>query len=354
VVHCAGVLDDGVVEALTEDRLDAVLAPKVRGAWHLHELTRPLDLSAFVLFSSVASVLGTAGQANYAAANAFLNGLADARRADGLPATALCWGFWAQRSEMSADLDDTDLVRLQRQGVLPMSTQEGLALFDAAVSVDGEPVLVPARLNLAARAGHLGSPLLRGLTGTPAAPQGRESADGSLAQTLASLPPADAEAALLDAVRAQTATVLGHADSARIGPSVAFKELGIDSLTALELRNKLAAVTGLKLPATLVFDHPSPSGLARFLTERIAPGAAAGPQSPATHLVKEIEGLGARLQDAFAELAAEERTTISTLLGELHGRVRSSASAAAPAGIADQISSASAGELLALLDKELG
>ncbi|MEU4469136.1 SDR family NAD(P)-dependent oxidoreductase [Streptomyces sp. NPDC024017] len=354
VVHCAGVLDDGVVEALTEERLDAVLAPKVRGAWHLHELTRSLELSAFVLFSSVASVLGTAGQANYAAANAFLNGLADARRADGLPATALCWGFWAQRSEMSADLDDTDLVRLQRQGVLPMSSQEGLALFDAAVSVDGEPVLVPARLDLAARDGHLLSPLLRGLTGTPAAPQGRQSADGPLAETLASLPPADAEAALLDAVRAQTATVLGHADPARIGPSVAFKELGIDSLTALELRNKLAAVTGLKLPATLVFDHPNPSALARFLTERIAPGAAAGPQSPAVHLVKEIEGLGARLQDAFAELAAEEQTTISTLLGELQGRVRSLAGAAAPVGIADQISSASAGELLALLDKELG
>ncbi|MFB8249577.1 SDR family NAD(P)-dependent oxidoreductase [Streptomyces sp. NPDC055952] len=353
VVHCAGVLDDGLVEALTEERLDAVLAPKVRGAWHLHELTRSLELSAFVLFSSVASVLGTAGQANYAAANAFLNGLADARRADGLPATALCWGFWAQRSEMSAGLDDADLVRLKRQGVLAMSSQEGLALFDAALGVDGEPVLVPARLDLAARDGHLLSPLLRGLTTAPAGPQGGQSADGPLAETLAALPPADAEAALLDAVRAQTATVLGHADPARVGPSVAFKELGIDSLTALELRNKLAAATGLKLPATLVFDHPNPGALARFLTERIAPEAA-GPPSPAGHLVAEIEGLGARIQDAFLELAQQEQTTISTLLGELQGRVRSLAGAAAPAGIADQISSASAGELLALLDKELG
>ncbi|MFF9337533.1 SDR family NAD(P)-dependent oxidoreductase [Streptomyces albogriseolus] len=356
VVHCAGVLDDGVVEALTEDRLDAVLAPKVRGAWHLHELTRALDLSAFVLFSSVASVLGTAGQANYAAANAFLNGLADARRAAGLPATALCWGFWAERSEMSADLDDTDLGRLRRQGVLPMSSQEGLALFDAAVSADGEPVLVPARLNLADPApGHPGSPLLRGLTAAPAAggPE-RPQADGSLAEHLASLPPAEAEAALLDAVRDRTATVLGHADLTRIGPAVAFKELGVDSLTALELRNKLAAVTGLKLPATLVFDHPSPSALARFLTERIAPGAEAGPRSPATRLAEEIERLGARLQEAFPDLAAEERTTVSALLGDVQGRVRSMAGAGAPAGIADQIGSASAGELLALLDKELG
>ena len=212
VIHCAGVLDDGVVEALTEDRVNAVLAPKVRGAWHLHELTAHLDLSAFVLFSSIASVLGTAGQANYAAANAFLNGLAQARRAEGLPAASLCWGFWAQRSEMVADIGDADVVRLQRQGVLPMSSQEGLALFDAAISLD-EPVLVPARLNLAApgapNAGHLGSPLLRGLAGTPAGPGGpggRESADAGLAQQLRSLPPADAEAVLLDAVRAQTAT----------------------------------------------------------------------------------------------------------------------------------------------------
>ncbi|MER7056124.1 SDR family NAD(P)-dependent oxidoreductase [Streptomyces sp. NPDC000351] len=358
VIHCAGVLDDGVVEALTEDRLDAVLAPKVRGAWHLHELTRSLDLSAFVLFSSVASVLGTAGQANYAAANAFLNGLADARRADGLPATALCWGLWAERSEMSAGLDATDLGRLQRQGVLPMSSREGLALFDTAVLVDDAPVLVPARLNLAApRTGRLGSPLLRGLTGTSAAaggPEGRETADGSLADDLASLPPAEAEAALLDAVRARTATVLGHADPTRIGPAVAFRELGIDSLTALELRNKLAAVTGLKLPATLVFDHPNPGALARFLTGRITPGDTATGQSPAAHLIKEIEQLGVRLQDAFPDLAAQERTTVSTLLGELQGRVRSMASAGAPVGIADQIGSASAGELLALLDKELG
>ncbi|MFH9010742.1 SDR family NAD(P)-dependent oxidoreductase [Streptomyces sp. NPDC017943] len=355
VVHCAGVLDDGVVETLTGARLDAVLAPKVRGAWNLHELTRELPLSAFVLFSSVASVLGTAGQANYAAANAFLNGLAQARRADDLPATALCWGFWAQRSEMSADLDDTDLGRLHRQGVLPMSSQEGLALFDAALRAHGEPVLVPARLDLAARTGHLGSPLLRGLTGTPAAPRDEAAgADGPLAPALASLPPADAEAALLDAVRTRTAAVLGHADPTRIGPAVAFRELGIDSLTALELRNKLAAATGLKLPATLVFDHPNPGALARFLTEQISPVDPAAAQTPAAHLAQEIEGLGARLQDAFLELDAEERSTISTLLGELQGRVRSLAGAAAPAGITDRISSASAGELLALLDQELG
>ncbi|WP_310591786.1 type I polyketide synthase [Streptomyces resistomycificus] len=357
VIHCAGVLDDGIVEALTEDRVDTVLAPKVRGAWHLHELTRHLDLSAFVLFSSIASVLGTAGQANYAAANAFLNGLAQARRAQGLPAHALCWGFWAQRSEMVADINDADVVRLQRQGVLPMPSTEGLALFDAALS-HHEPVLVPARLNLAPPpAGHPGSPLLRTLTAASAPSGGaaghQEATADNLAQQLRSLAPADAQPLLLDAVRAQTATVLGHPDTRRIGPAATFKELGIDSLTALELRNKLAAVTGLKLPATLVFDHPNPTALARFLATRITPDPGAGP-SAATHLAKEIEGLGARLEEAFLELATEDQATLSTLLGELQGRVRSMAGAGSPAGLVDQISSASAGELLSLLDKELG
>ncbi|MGQ5640278.1 SDR family NAD(P)-dependent oxidoreductase [Streptomyces sp. EWL5.16] len=352
VIHCAGMLDDGVVEALTADRVDAVLAPKVRGAWHLHELTRHLDLSAFVLFSSIASVLGFAGQANYAAANAFLNGLAEARRAEGLAARALGWGFWAERSEMSAGLADADVVRMQQQGVQPLSSQEGLALFDSAVPVD-EPVLVPVRLNLTTL-GPMASPLLRTLAGPSAGAGGPASTDISLAQALTSLPPDEAEAALLDAVRTQTAIVLGHAGTGRIGPAATFKTLGIDSLTALELRNKLAAVTGLKLPATLVFDHPNPAAIAQFLAASITPGPGAGPQSPADHLVKEIEGLGARLEDAFLGLAEEDQATISSLLGELQGRVRSMASAGAPAGIADQISSASAGELLALLDKELG
>ncbi|MEV0558618.1 type I polyketide synthase [Streptomyces sp. NPDC050597] len=355
VIHCAAVLDDGVVEALTEDRVDTVLAPKVRGAWHLHELTKHLDLSAFVLFSSIASVLGTAGQANYAAANAFLNGLAEARRAEGLAAGSLCWGYWAERTETGAGLGEVDIERLQRQGVQPMTSYEGLALFDAALSRD-EPVLVPARLNLpapgASGAGQTGSPLLRGLIGTPAGPERREATDVGIAQQVRSLPRADAEKVLLNAVRAQTAIVLGHADTGRVGPVVAFKDLGIDSLMALELRNKLAAVTGLKLPATLAFDHPNPSALAQFLNAGLHP--AADRESPADRLTKDIEGLGARLEDAFADLAEKDRTTITTLLVELQGRVRSMADEGSPVGIVDRISSASAGELLSLLDEELG
>ncbi|MER7176176.1 type I polyketide synthase, partial [Streptomyces mesophilus] len=355
VVHCAGVLDDGVLTALTQERVDAVLAPKVRGAWHLHELTRDLDLSAFVLFSSVASVLGLAGQANYAAANAFLNGLAQARRAEGLAGQALCWGFWAERSEMSAGLGDKDLERMLRQGVSPMASQEGLALFDAALAC-AEPELVPVRLNLSSL-GELSSPLLRTLAGAVAdtddASQ-RPGGDGGLAEQLKSMDRSQAEAALLAAVRTQTALVLGHADAARISPGESFKKLGIDSLTALELRKGLSAVTGLKLPATLAYDHPTPAAIAQFLSAAIGPQTAPQPVSPLAHLAKEIEGLGGRLEEAFRSLDRDEQATVSTLLGELQGRVRSLTGAGAPQGVADQISSASAGDLLALLDKELG
>jgi acyl carrier protein len=217
------------------------------------------------------------------------------------------------------------------------------------------------RLNLAALgapdAGATASPLLRGLTGTPVpagGPESREAAGVALAQRLRSLPPADAQTVLLDAVRTQTAIVLGHADTGRIGAGAAFKKLGIDSLTALELRNKLAAVTGLKLPATLVFDHPNPGALAQFLHAQITPASGAGQDSGADHLAKEIEHLGARLEDAFRTLAAPDQATLSTLLGDVQGRLRSMASAGSPVGIVDQISSASAGELLSLLDKELG
>ncbi|UPZ33560.1 SDR family NAD(P)-dependent oxidoreductase [Streptomyces sp. LRE541] len=383
VIHCAAVLDDGVVETLTEDRVAPVLAPKVRGAWYLHELTKHLDLSAFVLFSSIAGVLGTSGQAGYAAANAFLDGLAESRRAAGLAARSLCWGLWAERGETTAGLGEPDLVRLRRQGVLPLSSQDGLALFDAALSLPGdEPVLVPARLRLPERgaagvpgSSFEGSPLLRGLIGSPpgaavragpigpAGPGGaagpvrtgsREPADAVLAQQVRSLPRADAETLLLDVVRERTAIVLGHADTTRIGPAVAFLHLGIDSLTALELRNELAMVTGLKLPATLAFDHPNPSALARFLCDGIDPkGPGSATESPAERLTNEIEGLGVRLTDALPTLAEEDRAALSALLGTLQGRVRAMAGDGSAADIVDRISSASAGELLSLLDKEL-
>ncbi|GGS43651.1 type I polyketide synthase [Streptomyces janthinus] len=360
VIHCAAALDDGVVEAQTTDRLDAVLAPKAHGAWYLHELTRHLDLTAFVLFSSIASLLGTVGQATYAAANAFLNGLAEARRAEGLPASSLCWGYWTEPSEAGAGLGEVDLVRLQRQGVQPMASHEGLALFDVAISRD-DPVLVPARLHLSApgerHTSRAASPLLRNPIGMPPGSGGaesREAPEAGIARRIRSLPQADAVTVLLDAVRAQTAIVLGHTDTGRVGPAVAFKDLGIDSLMAVELRNKLASVTGVKLPATLAFDHPNPSALAQFLYTRVGPGPGADRESPVDRLTKEITGLGARLGEAFPDLGDDDRATLSGLIGELQRRVRPAGGEESPAGVAGRIGSASAVELLSLLDEELG
>ncbi|MCE6998174.1 SDR family NAD(P)-dependent oxidoreductase [Saccharothrix sp. S26] len=250
VVHAAGVLDDAVVTSLTPERLHDVLRPKVDAAWHLHELTR--DLKAFVLFSSAAGVLGGAGQGNYAAANAFLDALATHRHASGLAAVSLAWGQWARASGLTGHLTEADQGRLARSGIVPMSTEQALALFDAALS-DGAPALVPARLDLAA-------PSLRGLTHRP-----RRIADTDLARRLASLPEADQHAVVLDLVRTHTAVVLGRTDGVAAGR--AFKDLGFDSLTAVELRNRLAAALGVKLPATVTFDHPTPSALATHLRE---------------------------------------------------------------------------------------
>ncbi|WP_455567528.1 SDR family NAD(P)-dependent oxidoreductase [Streptomyces antimycoticus] len=287
VVHTAGVLDDGVIGSLTAERVDRVLPPKVDAAWNLHELTRDNpDLSAFVLFSAAAGTLGGPGQANYAAANAFLDGLAHRRRAQGLPATALAWGLWAERSGMTGDLDDTDIQRITRAGVAALSSEEGLALLDTALAV-GDPTLVPMHLDLAplrhADAGMVPA-LLRGLVRAPGrrvVEPGGGAAPGGLAERLLGLSVPERDRLLLEIVCGQVAAVLGYAGPEAVGAGRAFKELGFDSLTAVELRNRLGAVTGVRLPATLVFDYPTPTSLAGFLRTEIlgdqADEAAAAP-----------------------------------------------------------------------------
>ncbi|WP_345639030.1 SDR family NAD(P)-dependent oxidoreductase [Streptomyces thinghirensis] len=267
VVHTAGVLDDGVVSALTPERLDTVFAPKVDAAWNLHELTRDLDLAAFVLFSSAAGTFGNPGQGNYAAANAYLDALARHRRAQGLPATSFAWGLWAYGSEMTARLDDADLRRTERSGMLGLTAESGMALLDAGLDA-ADAALVPAVLDLAhLRAASTGAPvppLLRGLvrpgrqTVSGAAP-----AIGSPADRLAALPADERERFLVDLIRGHAATVLGHASPDTVDATRAFKDTGFDSLTAVELRNRLGTATGLRLPATVVFDHPNPIALAR-------------------------------------------------------------------------------------------
>ncbi|MFJ1709797.1 SDR family NAD(P)-dependent oxidoreductase, partial [Kitasatospora sp. NPDC088346] len=285
VVHTAGVTDDGVIGSLTADRLDAVLRPKADGARHLHELTADRDLAAFVLFSSAAGLFGGPGQGNYAAANAYLDALAHHRRARGLPATSLAWGLWAQSSGVSGHLTENDLARMERSGLGPLSTDEGLALFDAALAAgrsgDGTAVLVPMRVSTAvlrtrAAEGDV-PPLLRGLVRTPprrsarpatgANPDGphQAGADTALARRLAGLAAAEQQRELLDLVRDRVAAVLGYPNAAAVDGERAFKELGFDSLTAVELRNRIGAAAGLRLPATLIFDYPTPAALAGHL-----------------------------------------------------------------------------------------
>ncbi|MEV1159581.1 SDR family NAD(P)-dependent oxidoreductase, partial [Micromonospora chokoriensis] len=282
VVHLAGVLDDGVLGAMTADRLSSVLRPKVDAAWHLHDLTQDQPLAAFVLFSSLSGLLGAAGQANYAAANAFLDGFAAHRRAQGRPAISLAWGPWTATTSMAGRLDDTDTRRMDRTGVLGFDTGEGLALLDLALGVD-ESLTVPVRLARTVAAGTTPPPLLRGLVRgvtRPAGSAGPADAATALRRRLATAP-AEAERILLDIVVADVAAVLGHAPSDVVAGR-AFKELGFDSLTAVELRNRLTAVTGLRLSATLAFDHPSPLALVAHLRDELLGGAIPEAPQPST------------------------------------------------------------------------
>ncbi|MFI6134191.1 SDR family NAD(P)-dependent oxidoreductase, partial [Micromonospora sp. NPDC051141] len=281
VVHTAGVLDDGVIEALTPQRLETVLRAKADAAWWLHELTQDAGLGLFVVYSSAAATLGSPGQGNYAAANAVLDALALRRQSEGLVGQSLAWGLWAPQSAMTGHLDEVDLVRMRRAGILPLSSEQGLALFDTAIR-SGQPQLVPIRVDLAAlrRTGAGGvPPLWRTLAGGAT----RRTATTTdtpvdLTARLASMGVEERQRTVLELVRTQAATVLGHPDPTTIDPDSAFRELGFDSLTAVELRNRLATATGLSLPATLVFDQPSTAALADHLVNKLASAVSAGGQ----------------------------------------------------------------------------
>ncbi|MFE7558760.1 type I polyketide synthase [Kitasatospora sp. NPDC057500] len=346
VVHTAGVLADGIVEQLTSERLARVLRPKVDGALLLHELTRDLDLSAFVLFSSASAVFGTPGQANYAAANGFLDALAQHRRALGLPGQALAWGPWAEGG-MAGDLDEADRQRMARAGVRPFDTGSGLAAFDAAVLAAAAPV-VPIRLDLAAvRAGGDVPPLLAGLVRRPAARAvAAAPAAVPVTERLAGLSAEARRELLLDLVHGHMATVLGHPADHPIEPDRGFLDQGFDSLTAVELRNGLTAATGLRLPATAVFDYPTPADLAGHLYEQLAPAEpAAAPPLPA---LAELDRFEASLADDGLDPAVRDQ------IADRLRKLLAGWEPTGPDGVADLLSEASDDEMFAFIDNDLG
>jgi acyl transferase domain-containing protein/acyl carrier protein len=270
VIHAAGVLDDGVITTMTPQSIDMVLQPKADGAWNLHELTLGSGLKSFVLFSSAAGTLGSAGQGNYAAANAFLDGLAAFRRGLGLPGVSIAWGPWEQETAMTR--------RLRTRGpgsgnryLKPLSTEEGLALFDAALCADmAAPLAGRFDFTAVRRAGV--PPLLRDLVprGRPLARQGEAQA-GSLAEELKRLTVPQRLRRITELVREHTAGTLGHSGAEAIDEERDFKAMGFDSLAAVDFRNRIAAATGVRLPATLVFDYPNVTEVARQLLDRLLP-----------------------------------------------------------------------------------
>ncbi|MFF7656927.1 SDR family NAD(P)-dependent oxidoreductase, partial [Streptomyces sp. NPDC007983] len=364
VFHLAGVLEDGVLTAQTPERLDAVLGPKADAAWRLHELTAELDLQEFVLFSSASGLLGGAGQSNYAAANTFLDALARHRRALGLPAMSLAWGTWAPGGGMADQLTAGDLARLGRSGFAPLSAEAGMALLDAAREVaaeEGLAVLVPARIDLAAlraQDSEGGLPrIFRGLVGGAArrtAVRGTERAAEAAVSRITALPAAERDAALLDLIRTQVAQVLGHGRPEKVDRHAAFKEIGFDSLTSVELRNRLSAATGLSLQATLVFDFPTPEDLVQHLRGALSPD---GPADGARVVLD--EGLAA-VETVLAthrpgdQAATEVVARLRALLGRWDAAVAGDADSAAAATSDEELFTASDEELFEALDHELG
>ncbi|SEL47260.1 type I polyketide synthase [Rhodococcus maanshanensis] len=350
VIHAAGVIDDATLGSLTPERLDTVLRPKVDAAWHLHRLTATSEVRAFVLFSSLAGVLGAPGQANYAAANMFLDALARHRHTLGLPAVSIAWGMWAPPSTMTDNLGAIDLARARRSGMVPMAASDGLALFDGALAA-GVPAVAAARFDLSGSAAPYVAAPLRGLIREPrrrAAGSGSAGAGSSgsgpsdWAQRLADLSIPEQRHLMLDLVRAGAAAVLGHDAADSVDPDQAFKELGFDSLAAVALRNQLGAATGLRLPPTMVFDHPSSRAVAEFLRAELVP-------DPVSVAFADVD----RLRATIAELGAdsEARSALAQRLAHLLAEVGAGDDARADA--VDKIHAATSEEILDLIDRGL-
>ncbi|MDH6543552.1 type I polyketide synthase [Streptomyces sp. SPB4] len=335
VVHAAGVVDDGLLGTLTQEQFERVIRVKAAGAVALHELTKGAPLDAFVLFSSAAAVMGSPGQANYAAANGFLDAFAHHRRALGLPAQSLQWGPWAEEHGMAGRLGPEAVARMARHGTVPLTNTEALALLDAALALPDVPNLVAARPAAAPARTPAGA---RPHRKQPAAER------GAFTRRLAGADADTRRRLLVDLVRAQTGSVLGHGTSARVPAERSFRELGLDSLAAIELRNRLGAETGLRLSPTLVFDHPSPVALAEFLDRELAPAG----DLPDPAVVRRLDDLAAGLRTAAPDPVTtrylEDR--LRALLAQVGGPVRPPA--------ATDVDDVSDEELFDILNGEIG
>ncbi|WP_258016191.1 type I polyketide synthase [Streptomyces sp. AJS327] len=358
VVHAAGVLDDGLVGSLSVEQVERVWRPKVDAAVNLDELTRGADLDLFVLYSSASGVFGGPGQANYAAANVFLDALARRRWVEGLVGSSIAWGLWEQASSMTGHMGGRDQARLSQGGLVALSSGAGVALFDRAVVVD-EPVVLASPLDVGALRGLVaggGLPgVLRGLVSAPVSVARRVvdvSAGGgdvsSLAGRLVGLGEQERERFVLDVVRSHVAAVLGHANAQAIDAERPFKDLGFDSLTAVELRNRLNSATGLRLPATLIFDHPTPNTLALHIRSQVLVSEGV---SEAPTLAAELERLEGVVGSASAEEVVSHRVAdrLRALLGKLEGAEPDSDDTGD-----DDLDGATDDELFDLLDGELG
>ncbi|MET9499745.1 type I polyketide synthase [Streptomyces sp. NPDC006552] len=355
VVHTAGVLDDGIVQSLTPDRFDTVLRAKADATVLLEELTRATG-TELVLFSSVAGTLGGVGQGNYSAANAFLDAFAARHDTPERRIRSLAWGLWAERSGMTGKLGDADLRRIARSGLRPMETDRALTLLDTALRAPDHwyaPVdLDPATLRASdATVPDLVRDLVRGGTRRPEQPaQAGPSAPaaGDLSARLVHLAPADRHSVVLTAVLAQAALVLGHDSPDSLDPEGGFLDSGFNSLTAVELRNRIGALAGVRLPATLMFDYPTPERLAAHLLERIAPV-----DRPATSpLIDRLDALEAQFTGAAVDdtLHDQLRTRLRGLLDRLDGAPLTDPAGPAAASEADEVSD---DELRAFLEGDL-
>ncbi|WP_340556930.1 type I polyketide synthase [Streptomyces sp. GSL17-111] len=352
VVHAAGVTDDATLGNQSEGHLATAFAPKVDAAWHLHELTKDTDLTQFVLFSSASGAFGGAGQANYAAANAFLDALARLRHAQGLPALSLAWGPWDESSALTAALGSADRERFARSGIRTLATEDALGLFDAARATTGAPVLVPLRLDPErlgdARDAERLPALLRGpaaadpqtpsterpgpTAATPEPPTtDPQPAEGEPhVRRLKAMAEPERRRALLALVLSHTAVVLGDVTAQEISPHQGLTDLGFDSLSGLTLQERLFEATGVELPSSLIYDHPNASAIADHLCAELAEAGPAAPDlAPALAELDRVETFLATFAD---EADAAARETVARRLRDLVSRWPGEAPSPAPTG----------------------